>query len=290
MQEQRRIVEELDLVQNIRNLAQAYEEISISRMNRIRGSVLKIRSFLSELGEVYYEVKNNYVVQIQELMKRKKQTGAVTFSLFKKNGKSVSVLVTANSKLYGDIFPKVFSLFIKSINKKTSDIVIIGKLGRDFMDQQNLGINYQYYEIPDEKITELDLKPIIATLLDYQKVTVYYGKFQNVLNQNPTASLISGEEAIQEDTAPRKKNLSIFEPELEKILQFFETQIFTSFFNQTVHESQLARYASRMRAMGETLDKITDKLQELELAQKRVHRKLTNRKQMETLAGINLWS
>jgi len=81
----------------------------------------------------------------------------------------------------------------------------------------------------------------------------------------------------------------IFEPSLEKLLNFFETQVFSSLFKQTVTEAELARLASRIKAMEQAIVFITTRMENLSSAQRRAKRNLENRKQLERVAGISLW-
>jgi len=73
------------------------------------------------------------------------------------------------------------------------------------------------------------------------------------------------------------------------LIQFFETQIFATLFRQTVHESELARYASRVNAMEESLQFIKRRQKELQDAKKRFTRASQQKKQLERLSGMRLW-
>lgn len=290
MQAGKRLSEEIDFVETLRSLAQAYEEISVIRMQRVRGSVLKLRDFLEGLSKIFADVKSSYKRQIMALMRKKKIKNVTSFSTLVRNGKEVIVLLSANSKLYGDIIPRVSRAFIESVQNSQCDIVIVGKLGKDLFEQQELKKPYTYFEIPDSDVTFVDLKPLISRILEYEKVIVYYGRFENIVNQSPVSSIISGQEVSEGEISEEAGKLRfLFEPSLERILNFFETQMFASFFNQTVHESQLARYASRVKAMEVALENIDGKIKTLERQKTRLKNDFLNKKQLETIAGITLW-
>ena len=290
MQNKRSLTSETELVSGLKMLAQAYEEISVIKMQRVRDYVLKNRDFLTGVSYVFYDVKTSYRQQIEELMKLKKITNIASFSTINKNGKMVSVFLSANNKLYGDIILKVFYLFMENIKKSDSDIVVVGKLGRELYNQWNIKKPYKYFEIPDSDLKIEDLKEIISYIINYEKVDVFYGRFANIVNQVSTFSNISGEQTFDTEVKPNPNSKFIFEPSLEKILNFFETQIFASFFKQTVHEFHLARLASRIKAMEEALSNIDKRINELKGQTRRVKRLSDNKKQIETIAGISLWS
>ena len=70
---------------------------------------------------------------------------------------------------------------------------------------------------------------------------------------------------------------------------FFEKEIFTSYFEQTVGESQLAKHASRMISLDNSLENIKKNLQILNSEQQRIRHIDFNKKQLETISSIKLW-
>src|SRR5258708_7377513 len=117
------------------------------------------------------------------------------------------------------------------------------------------GRPYEYFEIPDATVDVVHIKKLMEKFLQYEKVNVFYGKFGNVVKQSPIESSISGEDIFETETlsqVPREDRF-IFEPTLQKIFHFFETQIMANLFSQTLLENQLARHASRVNAMEEEM-------------------------------------
>ena len=127
--------------------------------------------------------------------------------------------------------------------------------------------------------------------MNYEKVEVYYGKFGNVVTQDPIATSVTGDdifEAESTDKTPREDRF-IFEPALEKIFHFFETQIMANLFSQTLLENQLSRHASRVNAMEEALVHIEEESKKLNVLKNRVKHFMQNKKQLETVSGIAIW-
>ncbi len=75
----------------------------------------------------------------------------------------------------------------------------------------------------------------------------------------------------------------LFEPSIEKILGFFETEIFASLFDQTIRESQLAKLASRILAMDTASDNINREIKRTDLTKMRNAHMIANRKQLGAL-------
>jgi ATP synthase F1 gamma subunit len=306
----KQIENEREFVHTIKTIAQAYEEISVIKMQRVRSSVLGARSFLSDLSTVFADVTGSYHDEIMLLM-QKKHHASLSFrrhsesasnqaDLLGKNGREVVVLVSANAKLYGDIINKVihrFLFYLSSHKKETNvDIAIIGRVGRDLFEQSEEKREYTYFEIPDSGITLENLKSLAYFLEKYQKVTVFYGKFINVLTQDATNSDITGEEGSLEHTDSRwqmtdgkKKIHYFFEPSLQTIFEFFETQVFSLLLKQTLHEAELSRIASRLQAMENALVNIGKTEKSLMIAERMAQKQIENKKRIETFSGLSLW-
>lgn len=286
-----KLTEDFEAANSLRFLAQAYEQISVVKMQQIRRSVLKTRDFLDRLADVFVDVRGSYKDKILELIKKKKNTTGVTsFSTLTKNGKSAAVLISANTRLYGSIVYQIFDTFSKFIKEqKGTDIVIVGKIGKELFEAVDKR-SYEYFELPDNDVSFAQLESLIGKILNYQKVTVFYGQFINVLNQSPKALEITGEQSLDDRITEQERKLHfLFEPSLENILNFFETQFFTSSFKQTVNETQLARYASRIDAMEQAMVSIDKRIKNIKYLKLRAIKDAQNKKQQQTIAGISLW-
>lgn len=276
---------DIDLVNTLKTVTQVYQEIAVMKMQKVRGSVLVTRDYLTKLSEIFYDVKRSYNKELKTLLaKEKKKTHA------DKNETRVSILLSPNTKLYGDIVYKVVKHFIDDVKYNNDEITIIGRLGRELFTNEQLKRPYTYFEIPDSEIRMDDLRAIISHIASFDKINVYYPRFENIINQKSAISNVSGDEPMKQgEELNYRERAYLFEPNLDSILHYFKTQMVSSLFKQTVHESQLARFASRIRAMEEALDNINVRSKELYSEQNKVNRLIQNRKQIERLAGISLW-
>jgi len=137
-----------------------------------------------------------------------------------------------------------------------------------------------------------DIKKLVNKFLSYEKVNIYYGKFSNVVQQIPFATSITGENIFEADvTTPlTREDRFIFEPILEKIFHFFETQIIANLFTQTILENQLARHSSRVNSMEEMLGNIEQESKKLSQLRNRMKQLSEDTKQLETISGMALWT
>jgi F0F1-type ATP synthase gamma subunit len=132
------------------------------------------------------------------------------------------------------------------------------------------------------------IKGLMKKFLQYDKVQVFYGKFDNVVNQTPIGTSITGDNIFESEVIEtvKREDKFIFEPVLEKIFYFFETQIIANLFSQTLLENQLARHASRVNAMEEALIHIEEESKKLLAQNNQLKHQMQNKKQLETLSGV----
>jgi F0F1-type ATP synthase gamma subunit len=288
MANDRSVTHEKNLVHSFKDLVTSYQELSLYKMRLTRSAILKNREFLEELAEIFFDVKMSYVNLLASFLMYHQKNGKKQFAGVTKNGKQIDILITANAKLYGSLPTRVFDAFFKDIQLHTADLFIIGKIGRALFDAKHTGRSYAYFEIPDTASTADALSPLISHILPYERVMVYYGKYVNMLTQTPVAVSITGDKPNEEKDSAHIYRF-LFEPHLEEILHFFQSQVFTSLFNQSVHEGELARHASRITSMEQAVVHIEEALKNLERQEKHMQLKLMNKKQLDLFAGMSIW-
>lgn len=290
MQSKQTVQNEFAVIGTLKTLAQAYEQISVMRIQRVRGSVLTTRDFLTGLADIYKDVKRSYKDEVERLNKHHKNS-KIMLSGLAKNGKTVSVLLSSNNKLYGDIVSRVFNLFAQDVKSNPNvEIVVIGKVGKSMVDTRLPGRKYTYFNLPDQSASLTDLAPIFKFIVSYEKILVYYGRFLNIVSQEPAVSEISGEESLIDQPIEKEEKADrtpfFFEPNLQKILGFFEDQVFASILKQVVDESELSRLASRIKSMEDSLLSIEKQEQILKKVYLRTLRRTEDNKQQQRMAGM----
>jgi ATP synthase F1 gamma subunit len=294
MAQRKAVLEELQALNSLKELAESYEEIAVVRMQNIKDSVLKTRDFLADLSDVFVDLKASYQREVKQLLELRKKGDKSILPILQKNGKMLMIYLSSNGRLYGAVTQKTYHLFIDDLKKSKgdeTDVAIIGSAGREMFENAGLNKQYDYYEIPDTAVKVDHIKELMQKFLQYDKVYVYYGKFGNVVKQTAIGTSISGEDIFETETpseVPREDRF-IFEPTLEKIFHFFETQIMANLFSQTLLENQLARHGSRVNAMEEALIHIEQESKRLNQQKGRLKHILQNKKQLETIGGLALW-
>lgn len=278
----------INQLQLLSTLTQTYQQIAANHIRRTRNSVVKNRDFITELLTLFQDVRTAYKTELRLLMKKRKIKHTDNISLIKRNGKTTAVFIAANTGLYGNIVYKTMTMLTDYLGKNDADVTIIGRMGEELFKEYNPGKKYQAFEFPDAGINSEKLGEIVEHLLKYEKVLVFYAQFQSIVAQNPTISSLDSSIVIEEAEEPVMQKY-LFEPSLEKIIVFFETEIFGLIFEQTVRESQLAKQASRMYALDQAIQNINKRLNQTNLQKLILHHRVINSKQVNSLAGMRLW-
>ena len=87
MAQRKKVLEDLEALNSLKNLAESYEEVAVVRMQKIKDSVLKTRDFLAELSDVFVDLKASYEREIKELISRQKKGDKSILETMHKNGK-----------------------------------------------------------------------------------------------------------------------------------------------------------------------------------------------------------
>ena len=291
MAQRKLIFEELEALNSLKDLAESYEEIAVVRMQRIRDSVLKTRDFLADISDVFVDLKSSYNREVKDLMQKIKTGDKRILPSLQKKNKALLVYLSSNGGLYGAVTQKTYKLFMQELtktDKDKTDIVVIGNAGRIMFEGSGANRPFEYFEIPDTTVDISHIKSLMQKFLQYEKVNIFYGKFGNVIKQSPIETSITGEDIFETETLeeiPRQDRF-IFEPTLQKIFHFFETQIMANLFSQTLLENQLARHASRVNAMEEALGHIEEETKKLNQQNARAKHLMDNKKQLETISGV----
>jgi len=273
----KKIKEDLKAVSNIETITRTYQEIANLRMNEIRQKVLNNREFIEELSQVYTLAKKAYLV----LLKKEKP-------FIKRKGERVVVFLSGNERFYGTLFSDIWRELLNYLAKNKADLAVVGRMGKYLAERSGFGHKMFYFELNDDKPEKNRLRGIIDFIKNYEEIIIFHGRFQTILSQKVVQSNISGGITLEEELEEVKSYL--FEPSPEAVLEFFETELLSAFFNQTILEHRLSKYAARMVAMYQATENAKKRERKLKIEQKKIERQLLNRKQIELFSGSQLWT
>lgn len=281
-----KIKKEILELSDVGKMIQAYQEIAAMRMRRTKEFVLQDRAFLKGLNDIYNEVYTIYD-------KRPRMVRAVKSKQYvrKTNNKTVFVLLSANTGLYGNIVRKTFDLFSRDLKRAPSDVVIAGKFGRKFFEEVFSNRPFKFFDFEDAGLDIKNAREILRYVLRYENIIVYHGLFENILEQKPVKTVVTGTMGLPETvkSANAKSNRYIFEPSLEEIVSFFENEILSSIFNQSTYEANLSKFASRMISLDRATVSVKNQLGQLGFRLRKAKHRNMNMNQLNRLSGISLW-
>jgi F0F1-type ATP synthase gamma subunit len=285
------IIIQIEDLTGIKDIVGASEEIASMKMRGIRNQVLLSRDLNDELTEIYREVTMSYKNQIMLLLSQKKSLDANAkrnLSLKRGNGKTACVFLSANSGFFSKILEKTYAEFVSYLEQHDVVPVIIGEFGKKLFKNQFATREFIFYPFAEDETQEENFKKITGKLAEYENVIIFYARFESMASQTVSSLDVSGlEKPVSQE--PINTVHYLFEPSLEKILSFFETEIFAGIIQQTVTESELARYASRITTLDIARENINAKLKIINLQKRFASHRMLNKKQNEAMTGISLW-
>lgn len=271
MKNQKVLKREMKNLDELNGLIGVYEELAASKMQKIREGILSCREFFESLNILSDEVGS-------DLQYQKEQVAAAVF-------------ISANNGLFGDIIDKTFGVFLDYLQKNKADCFIVGLIGKQLMDKFSPKTSYQLLNLPffDENLEIQSFADLIQKILPYQKIAVFYSKFQNIAVQTPLMSQISGELLTRKTDLSelKKRRLKyLYEPSVEAISRHFTDEILTSVIEQMFRETLLAKQGSRLMHLDQATENINQRLKILVLEKSKAHKNMINKKQNSMTAGL----
>lgn len=230
------IKEKLEEGESLKMVTQAYSEIANLKVKKIRANVERNRLFFQEISKVYAIIRKFAVSKKINMVKPKK---------------TVSLVLTSNQGFYGSINSDLLKFFVNSTKNMETDRIVVNKTGIEFFKTQPIFKNYTEVLLKDDQPSTAELSSLVNLIKDYNQVLVFFSSMVSLLTQVPAVTDITpGPSSVS--TAGNKNDFRfIFEPELPKILAFFDSQVTTLLLEGTFLESELSRTASRFISMDE---------------------------------------
>ncbi len=265
------IEEALEEGEGLKTIAQAYSEIANLKIKRIRGLVERNRYFFQEISKVYSLIK--------KLAEERKVS-------YKKPKSIVSVILTSNYRFYGSINSDLIKFFIATTQKLNTDIILLGKAAVDYFKANHVFKNYQQILLKDDQPNATELTELINLINPYNQVLIFHSRLKSLLTQKSVVTDITATSTPLPHLEGKEEFRFIFEPELSKILAFFDSQILTLSLESTFLESELSRTASRFVSMDSAENEANKFIDEYEKQLAFAKRTIINNQILENFATI----
>ncbi len=256
------------------DLASAFTEVSAAKIGVLKQKFEENQKFFQEISDLYRLVKAS----------SNPPTTASRGVL--------SVAITTNNRFYGVINLEVMKKFLSETKDQDLKRMVVGKIGIGYL--QSIGFKSEVEKMILKKdVPKIeDLEKLLQMAKAHQKVLLFYPQFRTIYTQipvvtdiaySPTESASGGPTAQQ--TMAQEQHF-IFEPELSKIVEFFETQIRTILLQRVLLEVELSVTASRLQAMSRAKEHAREVLtQRKQQLTKKMHSQI-NARLLESLGRV----
>lgn len=265
-------IQELDQLieegNSLKQIAQAYSEIAVLKLKKIRGMLDRNRVFFDEISQVYSLVKSFALKKGLVVPKPKKR---------------VSIILTSNFRFSGAISSSLIEFFVSSTKKLDTDRILVGKTAADYFRFNPVFAHSQTVLLAADQPTPRELANMVSHIKDYNQVLVFYPRLKSLLVQKNTVTDIT---AASLQTAKDETKIGfIFEPEVPKILAFFDQSILTLLLEGTFLESEVAWTAARFISMDQAEGEANKFIKEQEKLKAFAKKDLLNKQILESYAA-----
>jgi len=260
-------------------MVEVYQEIAAMRMQSVKNAILGARQ--------YYESLTFLVREVRPWLRTQSNADKTA-----SKGTKTALFFSANTGLYGDIINKTYRDFRAYVIKERADAAIIGAAGKRMFESDHTALPFTYFPSDDAHPTKEQILGIVKYAEGFDHVEVFHGRFINLISQVPYQSSLSGDSVVSEAIGGHKEEPSfyyLFEPTAKDITRVVEGEILASVIEQILHESNFSKFASRMIHLDRAIQHIDERLNGIEMDQRRAMRRIENKKQLSRITGRLLW-
>lgn len=270
------IKEQLLELSTFKDISTAFTEASAAKIKKIRQQFEVNKNFYEEISYVYH------LVLINAKKQQQKPKIAVPAP------KIICVALTSNMRFYGVINIDIIKLFLLESEKLQSDRMVIGSTGTEYMKATRFDRPYQTMTFNKDNPDSSEINSFLESVKTYDKVYLFYPKFESLLFQSVGTTDITLTE-VSKKVAPEDELHIIFEPELSKILAFFQSQVRMLLFQRVMLETDLARTSARLLTMSAAEERTDTLIKEQKTNLRKMVRSFVNAQLLETFAGMKKW-
>lgn len=267
---------EMSDLKTLQSVTAAYSDISALKIQSLRKAFEQNSIFYEQISQLYHSVRVSAVMNKYMKGKNKKSP---TF-----RPKTLHVAVTSNHRFYGTINRDIMDRFISESKSIDHDRLVVGLTGKDYLTGMTNISRYNIIIFQNDSPPKAERDAFLNICRTYDRVFLYYPKFINMMTQ--TVDKIDIAYAPTDVSAQKRHIQFIYEPELPKILDFFEYQIRTLLFNRVILETELSRTATRLVSMDAAQRQATDLIKKTNSATIKAKQGLINRRLLETFSRV----
>jgi ATP synthase F1 gamma subunit len=277
--ETRRLVEDYQTAELITG---ALQDIGSTKMKAMRGQFEENARFFAGIREVYSIVKTHAL------------EGSVTALTHEpaehRPGRDIYIALTSNKRFYGTLNRDIMRAFAQTVRRsEEADFLVVGQTGAQYLDEAPLSHPISRTQFENDRPTEVEMRELFSRIgTGYRRVFILYPHFVNPFRQDPVMTDIT--QTPEGLVTPEEKAEYIFEPEIPRMLEFFEAQVRRVLFERVILETELARVAARAMKMRNARENASDLREVYERQMRREIATLAEMRLMETFIGYTFWN
>ncbi len=269
------IEKDAESIGTLKDLTNVFESLASTQVAKVKTKAMLSQEFFQLLWQRYTAIR----VDPKKRLTYREDVG--------NNGRKVLVLISAEAGLSGDLDMRMIETMQQEYDQGSTDIIVLGSHGASQLAQR--GIPYvRFFQVP-ESDSYVDVSPVIAAVMPYSKIVVYYEEYISLGQQEiRSIDLVSHVKDMSEDADEDiiTAEDTIFEPSLDEIADQMEMTMMSLALSQTILQSGLAQAASRFNAMTVAEDRAGELLDQYKLEFHRAKRSESDRRLREVLVGI----
>lgn len=266
----------INSISSIRQITNAMELVSTSKMRKTRIKLEKTRPY-------YSTVVNN----ISELLSVTKGVRTPLYTP-REVKKKLHIIISSDRGLAGGYSGNVIKFALDSIDKENDLIITIGSKAYDFFRKRDYNIFKKYAMNEDVEFGDAKLIADIA-INEYKhenvdSISVYYTEFKSAMVQKPSCLKL-----LPADTMASNDNLGSevieFEPSPEYMLDFLIEEFVKISIYGALIESSASEQAARMQSMKNATESADDMIEELDMHFNRARQASITQELTEIVSG-----
>lgn len=272
-------------LENITSITRVFEHTAARKMDVNRNEMARLGTYIREAQETYSYTK---IAATSGKRNRAELLGAAYRA---PKNKRVIVLISSESKYWGNLINSLVKLFIAEYGRGGSDAIVIGDVGKDLLERHGLGFNapnVSKFAFDDDKPDWTVVRHVGQMLGTYEQIIIFYGQYKSILTTELKRDEIS--KTVFVKNVPQAKKYG-FEPRPQEALALLEKQILASTFLQKLYETGLTKNAVAVKVLeiGAIAERINAAYSQLGKLKLRMNKDTNNRKQTQLYGSRDLW-
>ena len=278
------IKEQINDLITFKHISAAFTEAAAVKLKNIRSAFERNDHFFEEITHIYHLVEIN-VRQANINMNAASPSSSTST-------RKLSVAFTSNQRFFGSINNEIMNYLLQNSKRYQTERFVIGTTGINYLRAINFKEKFNTLQFAQDTPDQKEIEEFLNITVNFGQVTIYYPRFVSFLKQEVgSVNLTRKIPPVGEKEKEKLKeeiNL-IFEPELSKMIKFFDTEVRSILFKRVLLETNLARTAARLLSMSQAEERTDYEIKAKKSELKKVIRSHTNTKLLDTFSGIKKW-